>query len=318
MRSQGEQFGPEGLVGALQRLHRHGRGHIGGLEQPVEVGAGQAQDAEHPVRPVRERQPLLGFEHEGGQPGRLQRPGRLAPALSVDHLPLADQSQGHVGEGGQVAAAPERAVLTNDGDDAMVEERDQAGNQVRPNAGETFGQGGGPDEDHGPHHLGFDLGPDRGGVRSHQPDLEGRPGLGLDVTVGQGTEAGRQPVHGPIPGDQLGGGPVRTADGLEGGRFDHHRAGFPGHRGHVWAGHPAGADCDRVVHEGLVRADDDDHVAGSDRIARLDLDLGHRPGRLGRDVVLHLHGFEDGDGLPGFHAVADRHQDLDDGALHRH
>src|SRR5581483_2742567 len=65
-----------------------------------------------------------------------------------------------------------------------------------------------------------------------------------------------------------------------------------------------------------VLLDDGHHVARTDRVARLDLDLGHRARLLGRHVVLHLHGLEHAHGLAHLDGVARGDQDLDDGALH--
>src|SRR5207245_1406027 len=58
------------------------------------------------------------------------------------------------------------------------------------------------------------------------------------------------------------------------------------------------------------------HVPGSDRVARCHLDGLHRAGLLGEDLVLHLHGLEDADGLSRFHGVTLGHEHLDDCSLH--
>ena len=63
--------------------------------------------------------------------------------------------------------------------------------------------------------------------------------------------------------------------------------------------------------------DDDDDVAGADRLAGRDLDLGDGAGLVGGDVVLHLHRLEHADGLTDLDGLADRDEHLHDRALHR-
>src|SRR6186997_2028227 len=52
------------------------------------------------------------------------------------------------------------------------------------------------------------------------------------------------------------------------------------------------------------------------RLARLDVDLGHRAFVLGADLVLHLHGFEHKDTLAGVDFLALLHEEGDDAARH--
>src|ERR1700744_2869378 len=55
-----------------------------------------------------------------------------------------------------------------------------------------------------------------------------------------------------------------------------------------------------------MSGDHDHHIAGCHRITRRHPDLADGTGRLGGDVVLHLHGFQHGDRLPGLDRVTDR------------
>ena len=57
---------------------------------------------------------------------------------------------------------------------------------------------------------------------------------------------------------------------------------------------------------------------GADRVAGRDLDRLHDAGLLGVDGVLHLHRLEDDDGVAGLDRLADLDVHLDDRALHRH
>ena len=115
VRSEGGQFGQEGLIGAQQSLDRHGGRHVGCRQEAGRIGAGQAQDAEHSVGAVGQRQALLGFQYQGGDAGGSQGVGGGDPlAVGVDDLALPGERQGHMREGSQVAAAAQGAVLAND------------------------------------------------------------------------------------------------------------------------------------------------------------------------------------------------------------
>ena len=206
VRPEGGQFRPERLVGPEQCFDRHGRGHLGAAQQPAAVLAGQAEMAEHPVRAVGQGQALFGFEGDRRQTGGAEGVGRGCwPARPVDHLPLTHQGQGHVRQRSQIAAATERAVFADDRRDSGVEQADQTVDQLRSNPGISLGQGGGPQEHHGPDRLRFNLVAHGGGVGADQTDLQGGPLPGGDVPLGQGAKAGRQPVHGLFPADQRGG-----------------------------------------------------------------------------------------------------------------
>src|SRR5215207_2527487 len=67
----------------------------------------------------------------------------------------------------------------------------------------------------------------------------------------------------------------------------------------------------------LPLLDDDQHVAGADRVTGADADLFHRPAALGVDVVLHLHRLEHEQRLTVFDGVAHGDEHLHDRALHR-
>src|SRR5205085_10499760 len=63
--------------------------------------------------------------------------------------------------------------------------------------------------------------------------------------------------------------------------------------------------------------DDDEHAPGLDRRAGRHGDVLHASGLGGAQLVLHLHCFDDHDGLTAFDFVAGGHQHADDAAGHR-
>ncbi len=79
---------------------------------------------------------------------------------------------------------------------------DEAVDELGPDPRVPLGQGGGPQQHHGPDGFRFDVGADGGGVRADQADLQVGPLVGADVAVGEGSEAGRQAVDGPVARDQ--------------------------------------------------------------------------------------------------------------------
>ncbi len=88
------------------RFHRDRACRIAGEEETA--GGVQAEDAHgrHSLGSVEERQPFLGQERDGLQPGL-----GCGDDPTIDpHPAFADQGQGHVGEGGQVARGTHRAL----------------------------------------------------------------------------------------------------------------------------------------------------------------------------------------------------------------
>ena len=54
----------EGPDRTAQPLEAHGADHVGGVEQRLAVGHGQAGDGGHELRAVQQRQALLGLERD--------------------------------------------------------------------------------------------------------------------------------------------------------------------------------------------------------------------------------------------------------------
>ena len=213
---QGGQFRPEGLVGAEQGLDRHGRGHLGGAQQPADVVAGQAEMAEHPVRAVGEGQAFLGFAGRAGPDRRRRGRGRPAPAAGpVDHLALHPmRARATWASGARSPLQPSEPCSRTTGVMPALSRPTRPWTSCGPNPGVPLGQGGGPQQHHGPDGFRFNLVAHGGGVGADQTDLQGGALVRGDVAVGQGAEAGRQPVDGLLPADQGGGdgiGPLRAS-----------------------------------------------------------------------------------------------------------
>ena len=188
-----------------------------------------------PSVPLMRASPSLARRVTGSMPAAASARGALA---------LADEGQGHVGQGGQVPAGPERAVLVHDGGDAGVEQGDDGVDHHRPHPRVAHGQGPGPQQHHGPHDLGLDQRPHAGGVRADEPPLQLLPPLGRDGRVGQRPEAGGDAVDGLV------GGGVGLDDGgaagqrLAGVVTDRHLGAVAGDAHHLGRGQPGGADDD--------------------------------------------------------------------------
>ena len=172
MRAQCLQVGGERPVGAQERFDAEGRREVGALQQRSKVGDGEDELAEHAVGAVDEGEALLGPEFDGldavGGERVAQRAGRHRCGR---HRPLADQAEGDVRQGGEVARAPERAVLGHDRGEPGVEQGDEALGHDGPGARAAHGERPGAQEHHGPYDLGLDRRPHAGRVTAHQGAL---------------------------------------------------------------------------------------------------------------------------------------------------
>ena len=97
-------------------------------------------------------------------------------------------------EWGKVAAGAQRAVLGHDRHDACVDKAHQRLCHLRSRSRGSEGERACTQEHHGPHHLGFDRRAHPGGVGADQRLLQGDPPIGGNRGVGQGAEAGGDPV----------------------------------------------------------------------------------------------------------------------------
>lgn len=189
----------EDAVGAQQRLDAHGGGDVGGLEQALQVHAGQHEHAEHAVGAVDQRQALLGAQFDRADPGLVQGGvGGQVPPGGVADPALAHQGQRHVRQGRQVPRAAQAAVLVHDRGDAGVEQRGEGLGGGDLHAGVARGQGAQAQQHEGAHDLVLHLGSGPGGVRADERTLEAGPQVGGDVAGGERAEAGADPVGGDL------------------------------------------------------------------------------------------------------------------------
>ncbi len=184
----------EGDVGALEGVEGQGTDDVGRASQAPGLGHREAADRGHELRPVDEGQPLLRLEHERAEAGGAEAVGAREPALLEDALALADQDEGEVGERGEVAARADRALRRDDRVDAAVQQLDEELEGLEPDAGEALGQHVRAEEDEGARLLRPERGPDAGGVRAEEVQLELAQAVEGNVHVGEVAEAGRDAV----------------------------------------------------------------------------------------------------------------------------
>ena len=91
--------------------------------------------ARHQVRPVEQREPLLGGQRQRRQPRPLQGGGGRHPCAVDRGLALAHQAGRHVRERHEVARGSHRALLGNDGVDTTLQARDEGLDDDRPDPG---------------------------------------------------------------------------------------------------------------------------------------------------------------------------------------
>ena len=149
---------------------------------------GQHEHAEHPVGAVDQRQALLGPQRARG----CDAGGASAPAPSTSgavgepRLALADEHERGGGERGEVAARAERAVLVHDRRDAGVEQRRRSPRRPRAGRRRSPSPGCGPAAASSPAPPRVStLGPEPGGVRADQRELQLGRALGRDDGVGR-------------------------------------------------------------------------------------------------------------------------------------
>lgn len=195
MRADGVQLGGEDAVGAEQRLQGEGGGDVGRGVEPVEVGQGHDQHAEHAVGAVEQREPLLLAQLDRGDAVLGQQLGR-GPHGAVGALgvPLAHQGQRAVAERRQVAGAAQRAVLVHHRGDPRVQHVGDGLRHLGADAGVAGAERLQPQEHQRPHHLALHPRAHPRRVRAHDVALELGAQLRADVPGGEGAEPGGDPV----------------------------------------------------------------------------------------------------------------------------
>ena len=151
---QGVYLGVKGLPDAVQGLAGHGGGDVRRFGQVPGVIHRLTGDGRHDLGAVDKGQTLLGGQLDGLDAGGSHSlPARQHPALILC-LSLAQHHQHHVGQGGQVAAGAQGALLRDNGMDAPVQHSQQRLHGGQTNAGIAPGQGVQPQQHRRPHHPG--------------------------------------------------------------------------------------------------------------------------------------------------------------------
>ncbi len=195
LRPHRDQILGEGAVGPEEGFDGHRRGDVGDAQQPVEIGDGEHEHAEHPVGAVDQGEPFLGPQDERLEI-RLGEGGGAVDqaAVGAARLALAEQHQRDRGQRGEVAAGAERAVLGDHRRESRVEQAEDRLDHFGPRSGVAHGQTAGPQQHHRPDDLALDLDAHPGGVGPDQRELELGGPLRRDHRVGEGTEAGGHPI----------------------------------------------------------------------------------------------------------------------------
>ena len=110
---------------ALQRLDCQGARNVGGLRQTPGPRQTERTEGGHELRPVDEREPLLRLEGDRLEPYLGECCG-AAHSLAVDpRFALADEREGEVRQGREVAARADRSPARNVRQDPAVQAFDQ-------------------------------------------------------------------------------------------------------------------------------------------------------------------------------------------------
>ncbi len=194
--SQCLQVRREHPLGAEQAFDAHRRCDVGQHEQPVEVGQGEDQLAEHAVRAVDECEALLLGQDDrfNAMRGESLRSGNELTAEGAD-VAFPDDRQRDVREGREVSGAAQAAVL--------VDNRRQTGGEgpgvclrdFGAHTGAAGGQRRQSQQHHRPHDFPLDLRPRSRGVGTNQAALQLCSEIVGDVAGCQGTEAGGDAVR---------------------------------------------------------------------------------------------------------------------------
>jgi len=147
-------------VGAEQRLHAHGRGQVGDVEQPVQVVHGEHQHAEHAVGAVDQREPLLLGQRDRVDPG-LQQGIRGMPAgtLGVEHLALPISASATADSGARSPEQPSEPYSGTTGTMSAFSIPARASTVDGRHPGVPGGQGTQPQQHQRAHHLGSTAAP---------------------------------------------------------------------------------------------------------------------------------------------------------------
>ena len=185
MGPQPQQVSGKGPIGGQQRLDAAGSHDVGNSQQAGKVVDGQAEHSQDPVSAVGEGEALLLGQHQGFDARRRQGLGPADRASAVgEHLAFPDQHERCMSERRKVAAGPQRAVLWYHGNQARIDQAHQRLRHLRSRPRDAEGERAGPQEHHGPHHLGLDRRSHPGGMGPDQRLLQGSATISGNGGVG--------------------------------------------------------------------------------------------------------------------------------------
>ena len=142
IRTGGVDTGVEGMHRAAESVDRERGRDIGGAGEPLGAGDRQRADRGRGLRPVDERQALLGAERDRRQAGGRERvaPGAQRRGVADPRLPLADEDERQMRERREVAARTDRSAAGHLRVDAVVQEVEQPLERRSPDAREALRQ----------------------------------------------------------------------------------------------------------------------------------------------------------------------------------
>ncbi len=144
--------------------------------------------------PLVTARPFLLGELDRFESGVAQCVGGRSHLAAIHHVALAEQRERTVGERGEIAARPERAVFGHDRRDAGVEDVDHRLGDERAGTAVAEGERAGPQEHHRSHDVVLDGVAHAGGVRADERGLQRPPPVGRDRHGGERAEPGRDAV----------------------------------------------------------------------------------------------------------------------------
>jgi hypothetical protein len=198
-------------------VERHGGRAMGGAGEMIDIGEHEGADGAHHVGAVDEGEPFLRLQFDRGEvcAGQRVRPRKVLTLIC--RFAFAEQDEGGVGEGREVARGADGPPGGDDGRDAGVQQVEDALNEVGPGAGMAPAEAGGLDEHHRANDIVGQRFADAGGVGADEVVLDIAELFGVDADAGEGAEAGVDAVDRLFAGGVLindGAGAVDAADGV--------------------------------------------------------------------------------------------------------
>ena len=186
----------EGGGSATEGFHREGGCGLGGVEEGLERGELEAAEGEHGLGAVEQRDAFLGLKREGRETSGGETLGGGEDSAVVVGEAFADEDEGHVGEGGEVAAGSDAAARRNDGRDVVIEKVADTLSDDGTNAGEALGEDVGADEHHAANDGSWERFADAAAVGADEVDLHLLDFVVVEADVGEEADAGIERVDG--------------------------------------------------------------------------------------------------------------------------